>query len=65
MTTSDPKVSGHQPEPVLDTGAVTPMSAEQEQELRELAKDALEPEAFSRRLTQAEADERSTCSRPN
>lgn len=34
------------------------MSAEQEKLLRELALDALEPEAFSRKLTQAEAAER-------
>lgn len=45
-------------EPVLSTGAGEAMSAEQEKLLRELAADALEPEAFSRKLTQREAAER-------
>jgi hypothetical protein len=58
MTTSNPKAGGHQSGAVPGTGADAPMSAEQERELRELSKDALEPEAFSRRLTEAEAAER-------
>ena len=58
MTTSNPKAGGPQPEPVLSTGADAPMSAAQERELRALAKDALEPEAFSRVLTQTQAAER-------
>ena len=45
-------------EPTLSTGAGAPMTAEQMVELRELARDAYEPEAFSPTLTQAEAAQR-------
>ena len=55
MTTSNPKTGGLQADPVLSTGADARMTARQERELRELAKDALEPEAFSRMLTRTEA----------
>ncbi len=58
MTTSNPKAGGRQPDAVLSTGADAAMTADQERQLRELSKDALEPEAFSRTLTQAEAAER-------
>lgn len=58
MTMSNSKAGGGQPETILSTGADAPMSAEQEAVLRELAKDALEPEAFSQVLTQSQAAER-------
>jgi hypothetical protein len=58
MTTTNPKSGVSQSEPVLSTGADALMSADQERVLRELAKDALEPEAFSRVLTQSEAARR-------
>jgi hypothetical protein len=45
-------------EPVLSTGADAPMTAEQEETLHRLAQEALEHEAFSRRLTYSEAAER-------
>jgi len=45
-------------EAILSTGPGERMTAEQEALLRRLAKAAYEPEAFSERLTQAEADER-------
>ena len=44
--------------PTLSTGADEPMSAEQMAELRRLALDAYEPEAFSRILTRSEAAQR-------
>ena len=56
MTRSDSRSGG--PDPILSTGADAPMSAEQEKTLRELSKDAREPEAFSRALTQTEAARR-------
>ncbi|MCK9914506.1 hypothetical protein MXD81_35650 [Microbacteriaceae bacterium K1510] len=40
------------------TRADAPMSADQEHTLRELSKDALEPEAFSRTLTRTQAAQR-------
>jgi hypothetical protein len=58
MTVSNQEDPERQPEPVLSTGADAPMNAEQAKLLRELALDALEPEAFSRKLTQTEAAER-------
>lgn len=58
MVVSRQKAKGRRPDPVPSTGVSEPMSAEQEKILRELALDALEPEAFSRKLTQAEADQR-------
>jgi len=58
MTKADSKTGTPESEAILSTGADAPMSAEQEQTLRELAKDALEPEAFSRALTQTEAARR-------
>lgn len=56
MTTSDSTKGG--PDAVLSTGADAPMSADQERTLRELAKDALELDAFSRALTRTEAAQR-------
>jgi len=58
MTTTNPKAGKHQPEAILSTGADAPMSVDQEKVLRELAKDALEPDAFSRTLTRTEAAQR-------
>ncbi len=42
----------------LATGADAPMSAEQRALLRQLAREAYEPEAFAPQLTQAEAARR-------
>jgi len=58
MTTSDSTKGG--PDAILSTGADAPMSEDQERTLRELSKDAREPEAFSRALTQTEAARRIT-----
>lgn len=49
---------GRRPDQVPSTGADEPMTTDQEKLLRELALDALEPEAFSRKLTREEADQR-------
>jgi Protein of unknown function (DUF3072) len=46
------------PEPILSTGPGERMTAEQLSQLRQLAQDAYEPEAFSEQLTRAEAAER-------
>lgn len=46
------------PEPILSTGAGERMTPEQKAQLRQLAEDAYEPDAFSDQLTQAEAAER-------
>ena len=45
-------------EPTLTTGADAPMTAEQAAELRRLAQDAFDPQAFGEHLTQAEAARR-------
>ena len=45
-------------EPTLSTGAEAPMTAEQMTQLRQLALDSFEPDAFSRILTQSEAARR-------
>ena len=58
MTRSDSRTGGPKPDAILSTGADAPMSADQERTLRELAKDAREPEAFSRVLTRTEAARR-------
>lgn len=58
MAISDPEGGGRRPDAILSAGADVPMTAQQERVLRELAKDALEPEAFSKALTQAEAAQR-------
>jgi hypothetical protein len=42
----------------LSTGAGAPMTAEQMAELRQLAEDAFEPDAFGPHLTQSEAAQR-------
>lgn len=46
------------PEAILSTGADQPMSTSQAAVLRELSLDAYEPDAFSARLTSAEAEQR-------
>lgn len=58
MSGSDSTTGGPQSGAILSTGADAPMSADQERTLRELAKDALEPDAFSHALTRAEAARR-------
>lgn len=58
MGTKNPNAGGRRPDAALSTDADAPMSADQARILRELAKDALEPEAFSRKLTQSEAAQR-------
>lgn len=58
MGTTKQKAGGRRPKAILSTGVDAPMSAEQANVLRELALDALEPEAFSRVLTQSEAAQR-------
>jgi hypothetical protein len=52
MSSLPPK---RQPDPILSTGAGTPMSQDQCALLRKLAFDAFEPEAFNEHLTQTEA----------
>ena len=42
----------------LSTGAGAPMTAEQATELKQLAEDAFEPDAFGPHLTQGEAAQR-------
>jgi hypothetical protein len=42
----------------LSTGAGAPMTAAQQAELKQLAKDAFEPDAFGQHLTQDEAARR-------
>ena len=49
-----------EPERTLATGADARMSAEQAMQLRQLALDASEPEAFNRSLTRSEAARRIT-----
>lgn len=49
-----------EPERTLATGADAPMSTEQTVQLRQLALDAFEPEAFNRSLTRSEAARRIT-----
>ncbi len=51
--TRDPR-----PQPTLSTGAGERMTPEQRAELRRLAQDAYEPEAFGEQLTRAEAAKR-------
>ena len=46
------------PEPIQSTRPGERMTAEQLSQLRQLAQDAYEPEAFSEQLTRAEAAER-------
>lgn len=50
--------SAAQTEPPSTSGASTPMNAAQTARLRQLARDAYEPEAFSPLLSQAEAARR-------
>lgn len=54
------KPTGDDPnrEPILSTGAGVRMTPAQRAELRVLAQEAYEPEAFSEQLTQSEAAER-------
>jgi hypothetical protein len=46
------------PQAILSTGAGAPMSQEQAALLKKLAYEAYEPEAFTERLTQADAERR-------
>ena len=46
------------PEPILSTGAGERMMPAQRAELRKLAQDAYEPDAFSEQLTRTQAAER-------
>jgi hypothetical protein len=47
-----------EPEPTLSSGADAPMTAEQAAELKRLAHDAYDFEAFGPHLTQTEAERR-------
>lgn len=55
---NSPGVAGREPEAILSTGADLPMTPEQAVTLRQLAQDALEHDAFSEKLTRAEAAQR-------
>ena len=58
MTIPNPKAGGDQPEAFPSAGADAPMSADQAAALKALAKDALELDAFSAKLTRSEAARR-------
>jgi hypothetical protein len=58
MGSKQAKVNKRRAAPVLSTGPGQRMTGEQAARLRQLARDGYEPDSFSEKLTQSEAERR-------